>query len=119
MPNPIVHWEIQSNQPEKLQKFYGNLFDWHVNADNPMNYGMVDAHDEKGIGGGIGGTNGGPNQLVVYAEVDDLDKYLRKAEGLGGKTIVPPTEVPGQVTFALFADPEGNMFGMTKAMPGQ
>ena len=56
MPNPIVHWEIQSNQPEKLQKFYGNLFDWHVNADNPMNYGMVDAHDEKGIGGGIGGT---------------------------------------------------------------
>jgi hypothetical protein len=33
---------------------------------------------------------------------------------LGGKTIQPPTSVPGGVTFALFADPEGHVVGLVK-----
>ncbi len=41
MPNPVVHFEIQSNQAEKLQKFYADIFGWHVNADNEFNYGLV------------------------------------------------------------------------------
>lgn len=44
MPNPIVHWEIQSNKPEEIQQFYGKLFDWHIDTNNPMNYGLVDTH---------------------------------------------------------------------------
>jgi len=27
---------------------------------------------------------------------------------------MPPTEIPDQVTFALFADPQGNVIGMVK-----
>jgi predicted enzyme related to lactoylglutathione lyase len=34
---------------------------------------------------------------------------------LGGKTIVPPTEIPNVVTFALFSDPDGNMVGLVKS----
>lgn len=114
MPNPVVHWEIQSNQSEKLQGFFGKLFDWHVDANNPMNYGMVDTHAEGGINGGIGPTAGGGNQVIFYVQVDDLQAYLNKAESLGGKTVVPPTEIPDVVTFALFSDPEGNVIGMVK-----
>jgi len=40
---------------------------------------------------------------------------LDKAEQLGGKTIMPVTELP-QVTIALFADPEGHVVGLAKGM---
>ena len=33
---------------------------------------------------------------------------------LGGRVIVPLTDVPGMVTFAQFADPEGNIVGIIK-----
>ena len=112
MPNPVVHWEIQSNQAEKVQEFFAKLFDWHVDANNPMNYGMVDTHAEGGINGGIGPTGGGTNQVTFYVQVDDLQAYLDKSESLGGKTIMPPTEIPDVVTLAMFADPEGNVIGM-------
>ena len=54
MPNPVVHFEIQTQEPEKVQKFLADLCNWHVDADNhPMNYGVVDTH-AGGISGGIG-----------------------------------------------------------------
>jgi predicted enzyme related to lactoylglutathione lyase len=114
MPNPVVHFEVQGKDPKKLHRFYSQLFDWHVNADNPMGYGLVDTHTEGGIGGGIGGTNGGPNKVTFYVQVDNLAAYLKKAERLGAKTLIPPTEIPNMVTFALFADPEGNAIGLVK-----
>ena len=81
-----------------------------------MGYGMVDTHD-KGINGGIAEAQG-PQQVVFYVEVDDLQAYLDKAEGLGGSTVVPVTEVPGIVTFAMFNDTEGNTIGLVKGEEG-
>ena len=42
MPNPVVHFEIQSNQAGELQEFYSKLFGWKIDANNPMSYGIVD-----------------------------------------------------------------------------
>ena len=117
MPNPVVHFEIQSNQSEKLQRFYADVFGWHVDANNDMKYGIVDTHTDGGIGGGIRPTNGGANRVTFYVDVDDLQAHLDKIEARGGKTIMPPTELP-QVTLALFSDPEGNVIGMTLAGSG-
>ena len=72
MPNPVVHFEIQSPHAEELQQYYTDLFDWHVES-TPIGYGVVDTHTDKGINGGIGGTNGGPNMVTFYIEVADLD----------------------------------------------
>jgi predicted enzyme related to lactoylglutathione lyase len=45
----------------------------------------------------------------------DPAAYLQKAEGLGGQTIVPPTEIEQfGLTFAFFADPEGHVVGLSK-----
>jgi predicted enzyme related to lactoylglutathione lyase len=79
-----------------------------------MNYGLVDTHVEGGIGGGVGASQDGATKVTVYIQVDDLAAYLKKAERLGAKTLVPPTEIPNMVTFALFADPEGNAVGLVK-----
>ena len=49
-----------------------------------------------------------------YIGVDDAEGALKQVEQLGGKTIQPPVQVPGGVTFALFADPEGHVVGLVK-----
>ena len=116
MPNPVVHFEIQSSNPEKLHEYYSALFGWHIDANNPMNYGVVSTHAGKGIDGGIGGKQeGAPNTVTFYVESDDMEASLKKAEELGGKVVMPVTEIPNMVTFALFSDPEGNVVGIVKS----
>ena len=116
MPNPVVHFEIQSSNPEKLHGYYRELVGWHVNADNPMAYGIVNTHAGKGIDGGIGGKQeGAPNLVTFYVESDDLQASLDKAVELGGTVVMPVTEIPNMVTFALFSDPEGNVVGVVKS----
>lgn len=118
---PVVHFEIVGKDAKKLHNFYGKLFNWQINADNPMNYGMVNAAGQgnepgKGsIGGGVAAAEQGmPAYVTFYVQVPDLAATLKTAESMGGKTVVPPTEIPNMVTFALFKDPEGNMVGLVK-----
>ncbi|MCY4438400.1 MAG: VOC family protein [Chloroflexi bacterium] len=116
MPNPIVHFEIVGSDSAKTQQFYTELFDWTIDSDNPMGYGVVNTGSDRGIGGGIFGVEeeGDRTGVKIYIEVDDLQTYLDKAEQLGGKTILPPTVIPDMVTFALFADPDGTLIGLVK-----
>jgi predicted enzyme related to lactoylglutathione lyase len=115
MGKKIVHVEIIGRDGKKLQDFYSRLFDWQVDTNNPMDYGMVSV-DDAGIGCGIsGGQPGEPNRLTFYVEVEDLGEYLKKAESLGGKTIMEPSDVPGGPRLAMFTDPEGHIVGLIQA----
>ena len=119
MPNPVVHFEVTGQDGKKLQDFYAKTFGWQVNADNPLNYGTVDpANTGGGIGGGISAGDGGRKQVTFYIAVDNPQAYLEKIESMGGKTVVPVTEIPGTVKFAQFADPEGNVVGIIDANYG-
>jgi predicted enzyme related to lactoylglutathione lyase len=113
MANQVSWFEVTGKDGAKLQQFYGGLFGWKIDAGNPMNYGIVDS-GEGGIGGGIGASQNGSKQVTFYVSVDDLEAYLAKAEQLGGRTVVPVTEIPDMVTFAQIADPEGNVVGIVK-----
>ena len=73
------------------------------------------AFKDGGIGGGIGQSPSGNGHVTFYVGTDDPQETLEKAEQLGGKTIMPVTELP-QVTIALFADPEGHVVGLAKGM---
>jgi uncharacterized protein len=111
----VVHWEISSRNAKPLQDFYSNLFGWMINTDNPMQYGMVDTGLKMGINGGIfQGNEKQPPGVVVYVQVEDIQAYLDKAVSLGGKVILPVTEIPNMITYALAADIEGNMIGLIK-----
>lgn len=113
MGQPVVHFEILGKDVKKLQDFYTGLFGWQIDADNPINFGVVDTKGEGGIGGGVGSAQD-QNQVTFYIQVDDPQAYLSRIEEKGGKTILPVTKVPDMVTFALFADPEGNIVGLVK-----
>ena len=111
-PAAMVHWEIQSNQPEALHEFYSNVFGWKIDANNPMNYGMVSSKGANGgIDGGIGGTQDSSARVLVYASVASIASTLELIEDLGGKTIMPRTDI-GPVVMAIYLDPEGNTMGL-------
>ena len=114
MPNPIVHFEIMGPDGPALQNFYRDLFDWKIDTDNEWQYGMVETGGEGGIGGGVAGNPDGAAgaRVTVYAAVDDLQAYLDKAEGLGAKVVMPVTDMGG-FAIAMFADPAGNITGLT------
>ena len=107
----VVHWEIQAKDAKRLHDFYGGLFGWKIDANNPMNYGMVSSKGKGGIDGGIGGSMAGTSRILVYAQVDDINALLQKAESLGAKTIMPRTDI-GPVIMGIFEDLEGNQFGI-------
>jgi predicted enzyme related to lactoylglutathione lyase len=114
MAPKVVHFEIVGTDGPRLQAFYSRLFDWKVDASNPMQYGVVSA-EPGGIGGGICGSPTLSSQVTVYVEVDDLKAALGKAEGLGGKTLMGPHAVPGGPEIAMFEDPQGNRVGLIQA----
>lgn len=58
MGQPVVHWEIGAKDARRLQDFYAKLFDWKIDANNAMNYGMVETGGQGGINGGIFATQG-------------------------------------------------------------
>lgn len=113
--NPPVAWfEVLCADPRKAWDFYSELFDWHVKESSAegLVYGEVDTHAGRGIAGGIGASPDGQPHVNVYVRVDDLQKYLERAESLGGKTIVPPMKVSDNTRIAQFQDPQGTTFGL-------
>ena len=109
----VVHFEIMGGKGNELEKFYGELFGWKIDSNNPMRYGIVDTGGGPGgINGGVGPNKDGSKRVSIYAQVDDLQTTLDQVEKLGGKTILPPTEVPGGPKLAMFSDPAGNVTGL-------
>jgi uncharacterized protein len=112
----VAWFEVTGNDGPKLHSFYSRLFDWQVqDAGDGSGYGLAPA-GPNGISGGIGpAQDGGPGAITFYVEVDDPAAYLARAGSLGGKTLVPPTEIPNfSLTFAFFADPERHVVGLSR-----
>lgn len=114
----IGWWEItlaDKASSDKVKRFFTQVFGWKIESDPQYDYGQVSEKD-AGIGGGIGPSQAGKNNVTFYIEVQDIDGYLRKIEAAGGKMIVPPTPISPTTTFAQFADPAGNLVGLYRGM---
>lgn len=124
MGQPVVHFEIQGKDAEKLRSYYGDLFGWEFDTDSPVaptvseagNYGFVNKSttpDGTGIPGGVGGGKGFAGYAIFYVGVDDVEEALRKAERLGGTRVMGPEKNPGaELVVGHFRDPEGHLVGV-------
>ncbi|HEX3906354.1 MAG TPA: VOC family protein [Mycobacteriales bacterium] len=118
MAQPVVHFEVIGRDAAKLTSYYSSLFGWEVNADNPMNYGMVAAAPtgQEGvgsIGGGIGSApDGYDGHATFYVAVPDVEAALVRAEELGGSRMMGPEDVGPEMQIGLFNDPEGHLVGV-------
>ena len=105
---------------DKLRAYYGELFGWEFDANNPMQYGVVQREENMnaegvGIGGGVGqGPDGYAGHVTFYVEVPDIEAALAKAESLGGTRMMVPDKVMDTIEIGLFNDPEGHTIGVVK-----
>ena len=121
MGQPVVHFEIIGKDGEGLRRYYSDLFEWEIDANNAMDYGIIAREgntnaDGIGIGGGVGtGPEGYGGHVTFYVEVPDVEAALAKAESLGGSRMMGPETVTEGVEIGLFNDPEGHVVGVVRA----
>jgi uncharacterized protein len=114
MGKPVVHWELWSKDPEKVSKFYEDVFEWKINFIPEMDYRIVETGGDGGINGGIFKPQEGPmpGNMAFYIAVDDLASYRERIVNAGGSIIVEQQDVPGMGSFSLFSDPDGRVMGL-------
>ena len=110
----IIQFEILGQDQAALQAYYTDLFGWKLDTSNQGGYGMTDAA-ATGVTVGVGATrNGSAGGVTGYITVDDIDATLARATALGGNVVMPKFSPGPGATIALFADPSGNVIGLTQ-----
>lgn len=113
MGNPICHFEIGCRDLARSSEFYSKLFDWQINQQQSA--GWIRTGED--IGGHLKQLRDDQrNYVAVYIAVDDVQASLDKAVALGGKALLPVTNIlSGQCSW--IADPDGNVIGLFKETP--
>jgi uncharacterized protein len=116
MANPVMQFQILSKAPDDTAQFYSSLFDWKINANNPLGYRQIDTGSAAGIQGGIWpAPPQAPSSVQLFIAVADLKVAIQNAEALGAKVIIPATTLPEGDEMAVILDPQGMSFGLWRA----
>lgn len=116
--------ELLTTDVPAAQRFYGELLGWTMDS-MPMEgagqeYLLLKAGDHTA--GGMmmmpAQAQGVPPHWGVHVTVDDVDAAAAKATELGGKIIVPPTDIPKVGRFSTLQDPQGAVFSVIKYVEG-
>jgi predicted enzyme related to lactoylglutathione lyase len=103
--------ELMTSDPKAATEFYGTLFGWKFETMNGLQgpYHVVKVGDT-----GVGGIMQKPPEAGqmptawgCYVTVDNVDETAKKVSKLGGKVLMPPTDIPTVGRFALIQDPQG------------
>ena len=115
--NSLCWNELLTNDTEKAKDFYTKLFGWNSKTDSGQTPYTEWINGEDHIGGMMQiQPNMGPipPHWGIYIAVDDCDGKVAQAQSLGGKTFVPPTDIPNVGRFAVLSDPQGATFNIIK-----
>lgn len=118
----VFSWaELATTDVEGAKRFYTALLGWTTEQApvEGMVYTLAKVGEERVAGIMPNKCPGGEMkpQWGVYITVDDVDATARKAEELGGKVLMPPTDIPNVGRFAALMDPQGVMFSVIKYLP--
>lgn len=113
--------ELATTDVEGAKKFYTTLLGWTTEPApvEGMSYTLAKVGEERVAGIMSNQCQGGviKPQWGVYITVDNVDAIARKAEELGGKVLMPPTDIPKVGRFAALMDPQGVMFSVITYLP--
>jgi hypothetical protein len=119
----VFSWaELVTTDVEGAKRFYTGLLGWTTELApvEGMSYTLAKVGEERVAG--IMSTQqceGGevPPHWGVYISVDDVDASARKAGELGGKVLMPPTDIPNVGRFSVLMDPQGVVFSVITYLP--
>ena len=123
--NPVVHFEMPTQDKNRMADFYAKTFGWKTQMLGPEmgEYVLVTTTetDNKSRPKKPGAINGGfyqksadkPAQYPsVVVAVDDIHEAMDKVTKAGGKVLGEPMEIPGYGLYVSFYDTEGNRVSM-------
>jgi predicted enzyme related to lactoylglutathione lyase len=111
MPNPVVHFEIRSTDPDASRDFYAKVFGWTFPDGGFPGYTYIETGVDGAVPGGISPLQGGDPLVTFFVGVADVGAALNQAAENGGTIIQPTTDAP-DLQFGLFADPLGQIVGV-------
>ncbi len=108
----FVWFEVMSDDPEKAQRFYTDLFGWGV-QEMDMDAGPYTAFTvgDRPVGGFLPAQEGQTGWLS-YLSVGDVDKAVTATEKRGGQVLKPAFDVPGVGRVAVVSEPSGAVFAL-------
>lgn len=113
MGNPVTQFQILAKKPDETAAFFSALFDWRIDADNPMGYRRIDTGSIEGIQGGIWpAPPQAPDFVQLFVSVADVKEAVAKAQRLGAKVLIPATMLPEGDEMAVLLDPNGLSFAV-------
>jgi uncharacterized protein len=116
MGSPVMQFQILSKTPEETARFYGSLFGWKIDANNPLGYRQIDTGSKEGIQGGIWpAPPRALNFVQLFMKVEDVGASVKQAQELGAKVLIPPTVLPGGDEMAVLHDPQGMAFAVWRS----
>lgn len=114
MRNTFGWMQLGSSNPKKAQDFYGKLFQWNFQESPTSNGPYIQIDAGEGACAGIAqGDTPDESQWVPFVNVSNIKDFTEKAQTLGGKVIVPITEIGGdQGFYTVILDPTGAVIGL-------
>ncbi len=120
----FIWYELMTPDPEGAKAFYDAVVGWDIGPgqDEFAGYRMIGRSDGKLAGGVLPITDemrehGARPTWLGYIHVDNVDAEVRAAELAGGKTYMPPMDIPNVGRTALTTDPQGAAFYVMKPIP--
>jgi uncharacterized protein len=116
----VEYFQIPADNINRAREFYKKVFGWEMqkwsNSENSeQEYWMFQTKDDEGnpgLGGGLMKRQSPQHTVTNFITVSSIEEYSSKIEQLGGKIVMPKTEIPNMGFFSVFLDSENNMFGI-------
>ncbi|MGF1466604.1 MAG: VOC family protein [Sandaracinaceae bacterium] len=119
----FVWADLFTAEVDASRAFYAELFGWRwqpiARGEQPYEVADVDGRPVAGMvfrapprDAEVRGT------WLGYVATDDAEAAAASVTAAGGRVLVPPVDVPDRGVHAIFADPEGAVFGVLEAPGG-
>ncbi|HKI03910.1 MAG TPA: VOC family protein [Thermoanaerobaculia bacterium] len=107
----FVWYDLMTPDPEAAKAFYTAVAGWGTQLFESMAYTMWTA-GETPVGGIMklpdeAVSGGAQPHWLAYVSVANVDATTARAQELGGKVLVPPTDIPTVGRYSVITDPQG------------
>jgi predicted enzyme related to lactoylglutathione lyase len=117
-PGALCWTELSTRDTKSAETFYTQLFGW-TPKHSPPNAGMeytefsIEGRPSVGMMPMPAAVPASvPAFWLPYFQVTDVDATSAKSTKLGGRDMVPPTDIPNTGRFAVLNDPSGAAFAV-------
>lgn len=120
LPGKFVWADLVTDDVPAARNFYGRLLNWTFRDVGGY---VIAANDERPLCGLFQRTRptGRPEakpRWFAYLSVPSVEKVHRAVTAAGGRVLAAPRHLPQRGEQAVFADPEGAIFGVVKSSAG-